>query len=244
MQTLVVIPTYQEAGNIGELLAGLRSVVPEATALVVDDGSSDGTALVAEGVGRELGGVEVLQRGFKDGLGNAYHEGFRWGLARDFDVIVTMDADLSHDPHSLPLLLRAVEEGADLAIGSRYIPGGSIPDWPWYRRFLSRYGNVYARRALCLGFRDTTSGYRAYRADVLRALDLAGLHAAGYGALIEMAYRLSLTGAEVAEVPITFGERSSGDSKMSLGSAFETFRLVTALGLRRRLAPRQPETVA
>ena len=165
MRTLVVLPTYEEAENIAEVLRRLRAAVPAADVLVVDDSSPDGTAEVAKAAGVEVGGVDVMIRAGKAGLGSAYRAGFAEGLRRGYDILVEMDSDLSHDPAALPTLLRAVEGGADLAIGSRYIPGGSIPHWSFRRRALSRWGNRYAGIVLGLPVADATSGYRAYLAD-------------------------------------------------------------------------------
>lgn len=238
MRVLVVIPTYREAENIAPLLRQLRTIVPDADVLVVDDSSDDGTADEARAVGAEVGGVEVLQRPVKDGLGRAYRAGFSWGLARDYEVLVSMDADFSHDPAALPSLLAAVEEGADLVIGSRYVPGGSIPDWPAYRRALSRHGNRYAAFVLRLEHADLTSGYRAYRAHALEALYTGEVRTGGYGALIEMAYRVASAGAVVTEVPICFADRKLGQSKMSGSIALETLWHVTRLGVTGRIGRR------
>ena len=215
MRTLVVLPTFNESANIEEVLRQVRASVPAADLLVVDDSSPDGTADLAECVGRELGSVEVLRRPAKSGLGSAYRDGFRLGLTRGYDVMVEMDSDLSHDPGSLPALLAAVEQGASLALGSRYVPGGSIPDWSWYRRALSRWGNRYAARVLGLGITDATSGFRAYTADVLAAVAIDDVRADGYGFQIEMAYRVLRCGGTITEVPISFTDRVRGESKMS-----------------------------
>lgn len=240
MRVLVVIPTYQEAENIGPLLRQLRETVPDADLLVVDDASADGTADVARRINHELGGVEVLGRPGKAGLGTAYRMGFEIGLARGHEVMVSMDADFSHDPTALPALLAAVDEGADLAIGSRYVPGGSIPDWPLHRRAMSRYGNRYASLVLRMPIKDLTSGYRAYRAPILRDLYRQDIRINGYGALIEMAYRVARSGAELAEVPISFVDRRLGKSKMSGAIALETFWQVTRLGFTDRRRRRTP----
>lgn len=239
MAILVVVPTFEEAENVPELLRRLRAANPSISVLVVDDGSPDGTAEVAEAMNSEVGQVFVLRRSAKVGLGSAYRDGFRWGLDRNFDVLVEMDADLSHDPAELPLLLGAVEDGADLAIGSRYIPGGSIPKWSLYRRQLSRWGNRYASVALKLGVRDATSGFRAYRADILRRIDLGGVRADGYGFQIEMAYRVAGMGGEVREVPIHFRDRVNGESKMSGRIISEALMLVTLWGLKDRIHHRR-----
>jgi dolichol-phosphate mannosyltransferase len=238
VRALVVLPTYQEAGNIAVVLGRLRAAVPAATVLVVDDGSPDGTADLAEATGRELGNVEVLRRKAKAGLGGAYRAGFAWGMERNYDVLLEMDADLSHDPASVPDLLRAVDAGADLAVGSRYVPGGSIPSWPWHRRALSRNGNRYAAAVLGLEVADATSGFRAYRASMLARLDMAHIVADGYGFQIEMAYQVALRGGRITEVPISFTDRTVGTSKMSTNIIVEALGLVTWWGLRDRVIKR------
>ncbi|MBV8960924.1 MAG: glycosyltransferase, partial [Actinobacteria bacterium] len=172
MRVLVCIPTYQEADNIATILRRVRASVPSADILVVDDGSPDGTADLAQALGEELGQVDVLRRTAKAGLGPAYRAGFAVGIERGYDAMVEIDADLSHDPAALPALLHAVEDGADLAIGSRYVPGGHIPDWSWHRKALSRWGNRYSSAVLGLGVRDATAGYRVYRAEMLTRMDL------------------------------------------------------------------------
>jgi dolichol-phosphate mannosyltransferase len=245
MRTLVIVPTYIEGENIVEFLKRARAAVPDADILVVDDNSPDGTADLAEEVARDLGRIDVLLRPSKTGLGSAYRAGFAIGLEKGYDALVQIDADLSHDPSVLPELLDAVEAGADLAIGSRYVPGGEIPHWPWFRRALSRYGNLYASVVLGSGTRDATSGYRVYRADTLKAIDYAGTRAKGYGFQIETAYRVHRWGGRIAEVPIIFTDRVRGYSKMSWHIFAEELLLVTWWGLRdrarrlwRRLRPR------
>lgn len=228
MRTLAVVPTFQEAGNISVVLHRIRDAAPGVDVLVVDDGSPDGTAGLAEAVGLERGRIEVLQRGEKRGLRPAYQAGFNWGLERGYDVLVCMDADLSHDPSALPALLHPVEEGADLVLGSRYVPGGSIPDWPFRRRALSRWGNRYATTALGLGVQDATSGYRAYRASALREINFQRVRANGYGFQIELLYRLVGRGARIEEIPIAFVDRRAGESKISTAIVVEAFVLVTA----------------
>jgi dolichol-phosphate mannosyltransferase len=235
MRVLVALPTYEEAENVEEVLRRVRRALPEADVLVVDDGSPDGTADLAEAVGREVGGVRVLRRAGKAGLGSAYREAFRIGLREGHDVFVEMDADLSHDPAALPALLAAVEGGADLAIGSRYVPGGAIPDWPRIRRFVSVAGNRYAAFMLRLHVRDATAGFRAYRADILRRIDLPAIRADGYGFQVEMVYRVERLGGTVVEVPITFTDRVEGVSKMSGRIVLEALLLVTGWGIRDRL---------
>ncbi|MBW3580481.1 MAG: polyprenol monophosphomannose synthase [Actinobacteria bacterium] len=234
-RTLVVLPTYLEAENLEEVLRRLRAAVPGADVLVIDDSSPDGTAEVAKAVGGELGRVEVLVRPGKSGLGSAYRSGFREGLARGYEVLVEMDSDLSHDPAALPALIAAIDQGAALAIGSRYVPGGRIPNWSLYRRSLSRWGNRYAARLLRLDVADATSGFRAYDASVLGQLDLDAVRAEGYGFQIEMAHRISRLGGRVVELPIDFVERTQGSSKMSLPIVIEAFVLVTMWGASERL---------
>ncbi len=237
---LVVVPTYNELDNIVEVLERIRAAVPEAHVAVVDDASPDGTGDVAKAIAAELGQVEVLRRSGKEGLGAAYRTGFTYGLEHGFDPLVEMDADLSHDPDVLPALLAAVEHGADLAIGSRYVPGGSVPQWTWHRRLLSRWGNRYAAGALGLAVNDATSGFRAYRAPMLAQIDLGAVRADGYGFQIEMTYRVVRRGGRVVEVPIAFVERSRGTSKMSGRIVVEALALVTGWGMRDRLLRRGP----
>ena len=239
MRTLVVLPTYNEAENIDDVLTRLRRAVPDAHVLVVDDHSPDGTADRAEKLGLELGDVEVLRRPSKAGLGSAYRAGFRIGLARGFDVMGEMDSDLSHDPDALPALLAAIDDGADLAIGSRYVPGGRIPDWPWPRRAISRFGNLYARALLGISVHDATAGFRAYSRRALERLDLESVHADGYGFQVEMAYLVEQGGGRVVERPIEFRDRAHGHSKMSGRIVVEALTLVTWWGARDRLARRR-----
>ena len=247
MNVIVVIPTYNEAGNIAEVLRRLRTAVPAADILVVDDASPDGTAEIARASAAELGGVDVLIRTRKLGLGSAYRDAFVEGLRRGYHVLVEMDGDLSHDPAALPALLRAVECGADLAVGSRYVPGGSIPHWSASRRALSRWGNRYARWVLGLPLADATSGFRAYRAGILARLDLPSVRADGYGFQIEMAYRVARAGGAIVEVPIEFMDRERGSSKMSFRIIVEALLLVTWWAARDlaggRRGARRPEQV-
>ncbi|MGH8999473.1 MAG: polyprenol monophosphomannose synthase [Acidimicrobiia bacterium] len=233
--TLVILPTYNEAANVAEVLRRIRAATADVDILVVDDASPDGTAALARAAGAEVGGVEVLRRPDKRGLGSAYREGFRRGLSAGYEIIAEMDADLSHDPAALPDLLAAVEAGADLAIGTRYMPGGSIPDWSWARRAVSRFGNRYTRALLRLDTRDATSGFRAFHRRALEQIDLLGVRADGYGFQIEMVYRTQRNGGTVAEVPIVFRDRTQGASKMSPRILAEAFVLVTGWGVRDRL---------
>lgn len=238
MRTLVVLPTYNEAENIVDVVLRVRRAMPSAEVLVADDNSPDGTGALAEQAGKEAGGIHVLRRAEKRGLGPAYKAGFAWALDRGYDVVVQMDADLSHDPSSVPALVAEIERGADYAIGARYVPGGAIPDWPWYRRTLSRWGNRYARFMLRLSGHDATTGFRAVRSDLLKAIDYEGVRADGYGFLIEMLYRFERSGALGAEVPIVFRDRERGKSKMSGFIVVEALFLVTRWGIRDRLRRR------
>ena len=235
MRTLIVLPTFNEADNIVEVLQKLRVVVPEASVLVVDDASPDGTADLVEEVAEQIGDISVMRRPAKSGLGSAYRDGFRRGLSVGYDVMVEMDSDLSHDPAALPLLLTAVADGAALALGSRYIPGGSIPDWSWHRRALSRWGNRYAAAVLGIDVKDATSGYRAYRAEALTNIDFHTVQADGYGFQVEMAYRVLASGGRIVEVPISFTDRVRGESKMSSRIVIEALVLVTWWAIRDRL---------
>ncbi len=238
MRTLIIIPTYLEAENIAEVLREVRTSVPDADILVVDDSSPDGTAELAKATGDELGRIDTLVQAGKGGLGVAYRAGFAYGFTRDYDVIVQMDADFSHEPTALPELLGKIDTGADVAIGSRYVSGGNIPNWPATRRVLSRVGNFYASTLLGLGIRDATSGFRAYRAPVLRSVVAGATRATGYGFQVELAYRAHHLGARIVEVPITFNDRVRGVSKMSWHIIGEAMSLVTWWGVRDRLLRR------
>jgi dolichol-phosphate mannosyltransferase len=233
VRVLVVVPTYNESANVVQLLGAIRDALPDAGILVVDDGSPDGTAELAEAAAPELGQVEVLRRDGKAGLGSAYRAGFAWGLERDYEAFVEIDADFSHDPTALPELVAPLAHGHEVVIGSRYVPGGSIPRWSWFRHLLSKGGNVYASAVLGLGVSDSTAGYRVYAATVLRRLDLPSVRAEGYGFQIEMTYRARRAGASIVEVPIRFVDRVAGNSKMSSGIVIEAFALVTLWGIRR-----------
>lgn len=238
MRPLIVTPTYNEADNIREFLRIVRNAVPDADVLVVDDNSPDGTADLAEEAGRELGRIEVLRRPKKIGLGDAYRAGFTAGIERGYDVLVQIDADLSHDPNALPEFFAAIDAGADAVIGSRYIPGGSIPHWPWHRRALSRWGNRYSAFVLGMKVRDSTSGYRAYRADMLKRVHFDTTRAKGYGFQMELAYRVIKAGGKLVEVPISFVDRVRGQSKLTLSVAAEELTLVTWWGVRDRVLRR------
>ena len=239
MRTLVIIPTYCEAENIEDVLGQVRAVAPEVDILVVDDASPDGTADLARAAAERLGHIEVLDRPGKGGLGGAYRAGFKHAFERGYDVIVQMDADLSHPPDRLPALLAEVRDGADVAIGSRYVPGGATANWPLIRQVLSRGGNFYASTVLGLGVRDATAGFRAYRAEILRAVETGATKATGYGFQLELSYRAHRLGARIVEVPITFNDRFRGVSKMSWRIIGEAMSLVTWWGLRDRVLRRR-----
>lgn len=234
MKTLVVLPTYNESLNIDRMLKVLRSTVPEAQILVVDDGSPDGTAEMALSANRELGAIEVLRRTGKQGLGSAYRAGFAWGLARDFDAFVEIDCDFSHDPAELPIML-ALAESSEVVIGSRYVPGGSIPSWSMSRLLLSRGGNKYSSWMLGLKVADATAGYRVYRKSALEKIDYTTVKSDGYGFQVEMTYRARRGGASIVEHPIAFRDRVDGESKMSSAIVLEALAMVTRWGLARRL---------
>jgi dolichol-phosphate mannosyltransferase len=234
MRTLVVLPTYEEAPNIAQVLTRVRAAAPDAYVLVVDDNSPDGTAAHARAMAAELGHIDVLVRDRKGGLGNAYRHGFEVGFDRGYEVLVQMDADLSHDPTDLARLLAPLANGADAVVGSRYVPGGSIPYWSWYRRALSRYGNRYTCALLELDIHDASSGFRAYRVDTLEAIDVFGTRANGYGFQIETAYRIDRAGRRMVEIPIAFTDRVRGRSKMSLSIIAEEMGLVGWWGVRDR----------
>jgi dolichol-phosphate mannosyltransferase len=230
-RVLVVIPTYQEADNVEPLLRRLRSACPRADVLVVDDSSPDGTAERAKALATELGGIDVLRRPARGGLASAYADGFDLAITTGYDVAVELDADRSHQPEELPRLLDSLAAGADVAIGSRYVPGGRTVGWSVARKLLSRAGGGYARMILRLPVHDVTSGFRAYRTTVLRAIDRSVIHSHGYGFQIEMTYHACRAGARIVEVPTTFHERVAGHSKMSLAIALEALTVVTRLAV-------------
>lgn len=234
MRQIVVLPTYNERENIAPLLRALRAA-SDAEVLVVDDASPDGTADLARSLDVELGGVRVLERETKDGLGSAYRAGFAQVLAEGYDIVVTMDADLSHDPAVIPEMLRLLDDGADAVIGSRYVTGGGTTDWPVRRQLLSKWGNGYTRRVLGLPTRDCTSGFRAYRATALAAIEPGTTSAEGYAFLTELVRRLARRGYRVVETPIIFRDRTLGRSKMSGRIIVESMLLVTRWGVQDRL---------
>jgi dolichol-phosphate mannosyltransferase len=231
---LVVIPTYNERENIGPIVARLHAALPAVHALVVDDGSPDGTGELADEMAAADERVHVLHRTEKAGLGAAYVAGFGWALERDYAVIIEMDADGSHAPEDLPRLLDALSD-ADLVIGSRYVHGGQTVDWPKSREVISRIGNLYSQIALGVRIKDITAGFRAFRRPVLEKLSLGNVASAGYCFQIDLAWRTLEAGFEIVEVPITFTERQIGDSKMSGSIVREAMLRVGSWGVRHRV---------
>ncbi|HAX82929.1 MAG TPA: hypothetical protein DCY40_10235 [Actinobacteria bacterium] len=234
----VVMPTYNEAATLRE--AALGVIAHGYRLLVVDDASPDGTGDLAAGLSREHPRIAVLHRPSKQGLGPAYAAGFAAAVAAGAEIVCEMDADLSHDPAQLPDLVGAAAAGADMVLGSRLVPGGRIVNWSRRRRILSRWGNRYARFALRLPHRDITSGFRAYRAPALVALDPGSCRANGYCFQIELVRRAHEAGLAVVEVPITFTERRAGSSKLGLGIVIEAMSLVTRWGIGLRLRRPRP----
>ena len=231
MNDLIIIPTYNEKENLGPLLEAIYEIRPDIHVLVVDDNSPDGTGqLVAEWAEAPQyeGRVFLLRRAGKLGLGTAYIAGFRWALARSYRRILEMDADFSHNPRYLPDLLAAAEE-ADLVLGSRYVPGGGVKNWGCWRPFLSRGGSLYARVLLGLPYQDLTGGFKCFRREVLETLDLGAVRSNGYSFQIELTYRAHCKGFKIKEVPIVFGDREGGKSKMSKHIFFEAVLMVWKL---------------
>ncbi len=235
-RTLVIIPTYNERENLSVIMARLHDARPEVHVLVVDDGSPDGTGELAnEFALADPDRVHVMHRTTKNGLGAAYLAGFAWGLSRGYTVLVEMDADGSHAPEELYRLLDAVDEGADLAIGSRYVEGGTVRNWPRRRMLLSRAANGYSRISLGVEVHDITAGYRAYRREVLEKIDLVEVDSKGYCFQVELTWRTIRAGFIVVEVPITFTERELGVSKMSGSNIREAIVNIAAWGVRGRI---------
>jgi dolichol-phosphate mannosyltransferase len=234
-RVLVIVPTYQEAANLADIVHRTLRAVPGADLLVVDDASPDGTGVIAEELAAAHTSVHVLHRAGKAGLGAAYLAGFAWGLERGYGVLVEMDADGSHRPEQLDGLLAALRH-ADLVIGARWVPGGQVHHWSRARRLLSRGGNRYVRAVLGIPLADATGGFRAFRGSALRALDLAGVASAGYCFQVDLAWRAVRAGLRVVEVPIIFAERERGVSKMSRAIVTEALWRVTSWGIQHRLA--------
>jgi dolichol-phosphate mannosyltransferase len=236
LRVLTIIPTYNELESLPKTLGRLRAAVPASDVLVVDDNSPDGTGQLADSIAAEDSQVHVLHRKGKEGLGAAYIAGFKWGMAAGYDVLVEMDADGSHQPEQLPLLLDAINDGADLAMGSRWVPGGGTVNWPLYRQAISRTGSTYARLMLGLKIKDITGGYRAFRRSTLEALKLDQVESVGYGFQVDLAWRVAKLGLKIVERPITFVERELGASKMSGNIVVEAMINVTKWGLASRWA--------
>lgn len=230
-RTVVIVPTYCEIDSLESLVLGVRAAVPSVHVLVVDDNSPDGTGRLADSLASHDPLVHVMHRTAKDGLGRAYLAGFAWAIEHSFDRIVEMDADGSHRPADLPALLNALDDGADAAIGTRWMPGGAVTNWPWHRRAISRAVTAYARLLLRSQLRDLTSGFRAFERSALEAIDLEHVQGAGYVFQIEVASTMERLGLRIDEVAITFIERETGRSKMSTAIVFEAIGWVTKSGL-------------
>lgn len=213
-KTLIIIPTYEERDNLPRLIEEIHAVVPQAHILVVDDNSPDGTGALADGIASRDSRVHVKHRAGKLGLGTAYIEGFKWALERDYERVFEMDADFSHQPKYLPIFLERAEE-RDLVLGCRYMKGGGTEDWTFWRRFVSKGGNLYARIVMGLRFKDLTGGFKCFRREVLETIDLDAVKSKGYAFQIELTYRAHLAGFSIGEVPIIFPDRRVGQSKMS-----------------------------
>lgn len=244
---LVIVPTYNEAATIETVAQRLLAAVPQADLLIADDDSPDGTGGIADGLAARHDQVHVLHRPGKQGLGAAYLAGFAWGMERGYDVLVEMDADGSHRPEDLPRLLTALGEGADLVLGSRWVPGGRVVNWPRSRAWLSRGGSAYARLLLGLAVRDVTGGFRAFRAHTLDGVDLPDVRSQGYCFQVDLLRRAAARGFTVVEVPITFVERELGVSKMSRAIVAEALWRVTFWGIAARLrkpGPTRPKAVS
>jgi dolichol-phosphate mannosyltransferase len=232
-RVVMVVPTYNEADNLAWIVGRLRSAVPDVDVLVVDDGSPDGTGAIADALAAEDPQVGVVHRTAKAGLGAAYLHGFAVALERGYDVVGEMDADGSHQPEQLPAMLAALEH-ADLVIGSRWVPGGSVVNWPLTRKALSLGGNLYARAALGLRVHDVTAGFRLFRRTTLEAIDLGSVESSGYCFQTDLAWRTAQAGQRIVEVPIEFVERVRGESKMDRAVATESLRRITAWGVAER----------
>ncbi|KGN42868.1 polyprenol monophosphomannose synthase [Knoellia aerolata] len=232
-RVVVLIPTYNERENLPAIVERVRREVPEVDVCVLDDNSPDGTGEVADALAHDDGQVHVIHRAGKQGLGAAYLHGFAWALEQGYDAVVEMDADGSHRPEDLRRLLAAARD-ADLVIGSRWVPGGRVVNWPTHRKVLSVGGNIYTRVLLGMDVSDATAGYRVYRASALRGLDLASVESAGYCFQVDLTRRAVAAGLEVVEVPITFVERVIGDSKMDQSIVRESLGRITVWGVQRR----------
>ncbi|MFC6152463.1 polyprenol monophosphomannose synthase [Nocardioides yefusunii] len=233
-RVVMVVPTYNESANIEWIIGRLREAQPGVDVLVMDDNSPDGTGDIVDRMAAEDPQIKVVHRTEKAGLGAAYRHGFRVALDAGYDVIGEMDADGSHQPEQLQRLIDAIADGADLVIGSRYVPGGSIVNWPLRRQILSRGGNIYVRLLIGLKVKDATAGFRLFRRGTLEAIDVESVTSTGYVFQTDMAYRTVAQGLKITEVPIEFIERERGDSKMSKDVASESLKLITKWGIAER----------
>lgn len=236
-QTLVIVPTYNEIESLVSMIGRLRQSVPAADVLIVDDGSPDGTGDLADSLASTDAHIQVLHRASKGGLGRAYLAGFARAIDEGYTYAVEIDADGSHDPAELPAMLELARGGADLVIGSRWVAGGAVRNWPWLRQAISRSGNAYSRWVLRSRIRDITAGFRVYRISALKHLEFADVASQGYCFQVELAWRLERSGHQVQEHPITFVERATGRSKMHLGIVIEALFRVTAWGVAAALKP-------
>jgi len=230
-ETIVIIPTYNEIDGLESIVGRVRHAVPDADVLIVDDSSPDGTGHLADRLAAADPAVSVLHRAGKDGLGRAYIAGFTLAIDAGYSYVCQLDSDGSHDPVELPAMLQLVREGADLCIGSRWVPGGAIVNWPRHRQAISRVGNWYARFVLRSGIRDITAGFRVFTTEALLSLHLDEVSSHGYGFQVETAWKLETSGRRVVEHPITFVERESGESKMHTGIVIEALLRVTGWGV-------------
>ncbi|MGA1082389.1 MAG: polyprenol monophosphomannose synthase [Candidatus Nanopelagicales bacterium] len=231
-KTLIIIPTYQESENIISILERVQAANPEANVLVVDDSSPDGTGQIVERLMKSNPKIRLLTNSVKGGLGKAYVKGFKWGLSKDFDIFVEMDADGSHAPEQLPSILKNLDE-CDVSLGSRWVPGGRIENWPISRQILSKGGNLYTRLMLGFKVKDAIGGYRAYKREVLETIDLDSIESQGYCFQVDMVRRSLAFGFKVCETPIVFTEREAGNSKMSRQIVIEAFTRIGFWGLKR-----------
>jgi dolichol-phosphate mannosyltransferase len=231
-KTLIIIPTYQESESIISILERVQAANPEANVLVVDDSSPDGTGQIVERLMKSNPKIRLLTNSVKGGLGKAYVKGFKWGLSKDFDIFVEMDADGSHAPEQLPSILKNLDE-CDVSLGSRWVPGGRIENWPISRQILSKGGNLYTRLMLGFKVKDATGGYRAYKREVLETIDLDSIESQGYCFQVDMVRRSLAFGFKVCETPIVFTEREAGNSKMSRQIVIEAFTRIGFWGLKR-----------
>lgn len=230
-KALVIIPTYNEADNVGPITSAVLAAEPRVDVLVVDDNSPDGTGRLADELAAKEPRIKVLHRAKKEGLGRAYLHAFRWGLERGYDYLIEMDADFSHDPRYLHTLLDTAEGGADLVLGSRYVDGGGTVNWGPGRKVISRGGSLYARSILGVSVRDLTGGFKCFRRRVLEAIDLGAIQSSGYAFQIELTYRALKAGFQVREIPIVFEDRRVGQSKMSRKIFLEALTMVWKLKL-------------